>query len=209
MTLYVLVPKCSRPCGVFTIWLSVHQALWTPLPLKQHFAELQATTFSEDLPSHFSGHSGVLCCPVPPYALCFMWFLTAWPSTPLFSLQGLCLGPPSTPTPPNASWELMSLKLLQPSSSSCAPQPCIRWTPRSQQVPDSACPLTSTSPVSVSGRPQEPACQARTLAIILEDKTTLSCQAYLLNVSDTTLFLLAPILVHSSLYNRIPRLNGL
>ena len=111
MTLYVLVPKCSRPCGVFTIWLSVHQALWTPLPLKQHFAELQATTFSEDLPSHFSGHSGVLCCPVPPYALCFMWFLTAWPSTPLFSLQGLCLGPPSTPTPPNTSWELMSLKL--------------------------------------------------------------------------------------------------
>ena len=53
---------------------------------------------------------GSSVAPVPPYAPCIVWFLTAWPSTPLFSLQGLCLGAPSTLTPPNTSWELMSLK---------------------------------------------------------------------------------------------------
>ena len=157
MTLYVLVPKCSRPCGVFTIWLSVHQALWTPLPLKQHFAELQATTFSEDLPSHFSGHSGVLCCPcasvcplhrVVPHCLALHSSLL-----PAGSLPGGSIHPHTSKYQLGAD---VSQTLLQPSSSSCAPQPCIRWTPRSQQVPNSACPLTSTPLCLWVGDPKSP-----------------------------------------------------
>ena len=128
----------------------VHQALWSTLPLKQHFPELEATTFSEDLPPHFP-----LLPPVPPYAPCIVWFLTAWPSMLLSSLCRVSAWGLHPPTHTHTSkYQLgadVSQTLLQPSSSSCAPQLCIHWTPRSQQVPNSTCPLTCTSPVSMSG----------------------------------------------------------
>lgn len=169
-TPYVHVPKCSRRCGVFNTWLSSASSAVEHSPLE---AALSWTWGHHILWGSSSPLSSVAPCAslcplhrVVPHCLAL--------HASLFSLQGLCLGAPS---PHHTSeYQLgadVSQTLLQPSSSSCAPQLCIRWTPRSQQVPNSTCPLTSTSPVSVSGWPQEPTCQARNLAIILEDKTTL------------------------------------
>ena len=162
--------------------------------------------------SHFSGHSwGPVLPPVPlsaPLHLVVTHCPALYPS--LFSLQGLCLGlhPPPCLQIPAVSW-CFSNSTLALIVFLC-PKTMYPLDPTISACPKLRSPTHFHIPCLREWRLQKPICQTRNLAIILEDKNTLSCQAYLLNVSDTTpLFIWATILVHSSHYNRIPRLGGL
>lgn len=92
--------------GSLLLDFPVHRALWTALPLKQHFSELQDILWGPAFPL---SSVAPLCLLMPP-ASCGS-SMTGPPRFSLLSAGSLPGGSIPPHTPPNTSWELMSLRL--------------------------------------------------------------------------------------------------